>query len=264
LKKLTAGIFSAVILSSLLVVFAFTSIGTPTTGLEITETEVPNTDEQKRVNAELASMGLIPIDGKWWTPEALKIKNFQAQEGIQVPFQFGGWLTVEHYSISGALLSIQTIHNRVPNEGEDWIIQQTFKEGNAGETLDTDQIASICVTAEGGFVDTLETRTAVNFDSADALASNNCIADAAVSSTSQTAIIGALTFDAPTHVPASTTITGIGICQGSGTTPFAQCQDAQGAGAGILYSLINISDVTLESAETVDITYTMDYSSAGS
>lgn len=236
-------------------IFALTSIGSPT-NLQITE--------QERVDADLTALGLTNIDGKWWDAESLKIKNFVAKEGITIPFQLGGWLLVEHFDISGNLISTQEIHNRVVDQGEDFIIEQTFKEGNAGETVDADQLASICVTAEVGFVDTLETLVATVFDTNDALTETNCISDTSVTSSAQTAIIGALTFTGGTHVGNDDTITGIGICQGSGTTPFNQCADAQAAASGILFSTINISDVTLAASETVDITYTMDYSSSGS
>lgn len=178
--------------------------------------------------------------------------------------KFHGIVTVTHKDINGNVISEATYPNRVVDQGEDFLIDQSFKEGSAGETIDADQLASICVSAEVGFVDTSETKTAASFDTADGLSSTNCIADAAVTQTGQTAVIGALTFDAPTHVPAGTTITGIGICQGAAATPFANCADAQAGSSGILFAQINISDVTLAASETVDITYTLDLSSAGS
>ena len=76
------------------------------------------------------------------------------------------------------------------------------------------------------------------------------------------ATIGPLTFDAPTHVGASDTITGFGICQAT-TTPYADCEEGQGASAGEIFSVINSADRTLETSETVDITYTFDISSSG-
>lgn len=230
--------------------------------------ETQSLTPQEIVDLDLQKSGKVNIDGVWYSPDYLefqKTANKMISEGKSVPLQIGGIVTVIHNDESGNPITIQKLHNRVVDQGEDFIIDQVFKEGQAGETVDSDQIASICVTAEAAFVDTDETETAVTFDTDDGLAAqNNCIADAAVSQTSQTAIIGALTFDAPTHVPAATTITGIGICQGSGATPFSQCQDAQAASSGIIFSTINIADVTLQTSETVDITYTLDISSAGS
>jgi len=265
-------IFGIIAVCSVIVTSAFV-FGTANIGFEIVETDkVELSDnaiftvsaEQKRIDADLEARGFTLIDGKWWDEESLKIKEFIALEGINIPLQIGGWLTVEHYDSDRNLISKQIIHNRVVDEGEDFIIDQTFKEGTAGETADADQLATICVSAEVGFVDTSETKTAVSFDSADALTSTNCISDTSVTQSAQTAVIGAETFDAPTHVPNDTTITGIGICQGAAATPFNQCQDAQAGSTGIMLSQINIGDVTLAASETVDITYTLDLSSASS
>ena len=233
----------------------------------------PDTEEQRLINADLESQGLTLIDGKWYKEDyliqlrAIEIARLTAEaEGktFNAPLMLGGFAEVIHRDANNQIKSIQIIHNRVVDQGEDFLIDQVFKEGDAGETADADQIATICVTLEAGFVDTSEAMTATTFDTNDGLTSTNCISDSAVIQSAQTAQIGALTFDAPTHVPNSSVITGIGICQGAASTPFNQCADAQAASSGILFSIINISDVTLESAETVDITYTADFSSSGS
>lgn len=237
--------------------------------IQSTEISTITLTEQELVNQDLLNNGLTNIDGVWYDQEYLDFQKLAKQlisEGKSVPLQIGGIATAIHYNADRTqILSTQSVHNRVVDQGEDFLIQQAFKEGAAGETADADQIASICVSAEVSFVDTSETKTAANFDTSDNLgAVNNCISDAAVTSTSQTAIIGALTFDAPTHVPATTTITGIAICQGAAATPFNLCADAQAGSSGIMFSQVNIGDVTLASLETVDITYTLDISSAGS
>ena len=178
--------------------------------------------------------------------------------------KFHGILDVVKFDANGVEVSHDKYLNRVVDQGEDFLIDQSFKEGTAGETADADQLASICVSAEAGFVDTSETKTAATFDSADGLSTTNCIADSSVTQSSQTAVIGAETFSAGTHVPNDTTITGIGICQGAASTPFTNCADAQGGSAGILFAQINIADVTLATGETVQITYTLDLASSGS
>ena len=246
-------------------------IATPTS--ETIETQSIVLTEQQRVDAELADRGLTLIDGKWYSPsylaqmvaiEEMQVKADSEGWKFKAPLVLGGFANIIHKDAMGAILSSQTVHNRVPDQGEDFLIQQVFKEGNAGETVDADQIATICVSARVSFVDTSEGATASDFDTNDNLgAVNNCISDPAVSSTSQTAIIGALTFDAPTHVPNSTVITGIAICQGKSSTPFNLCVEAQPSD-GIMWAIIDIADVTLESGETVDITYTADFSSSGS
>jgi len=54
------------------------------------------------------------------------------------------------------------------------------------------------------------------------------------------------------------TITGIAICQNDTTdnTDFNNC-----ATEGIMFAVVDISDVTLATSETVDITYTFDITS---
>jgi len=173
-----------------------------------------------------------------------------------------GWFTIEHYDKDRNLLSTQTIHNRFLDVGEDFVIDQSFKEGTAGETVDADQIATICITDEVGFVDTSETLTAATFDTGNLITENNCISDAAVIQATQTAQIGPETFTCGgTNCADGDIITGIGICQGAAATPFLDCREAQAASSGILFAVVNIADVTLNAAETVDITYTWDISS---
>jgi len=247
------------VLSGLIAALAITSIALSL----YPDQSVSTLSEQERVDADLISRGYTIIDGVAVHPDNLASGEMTDDLGT-MDFKFGGWIIAEHYDIDGNLLSKQVLHNRVVDEGEDFIIDQVFKEGQAGETADADQIATICVSAEVSFVDTSETKTAATFDSADNLTETNCISDTTVNQTGQTAVIGALTFTGGTHVANGDTITGIGICQGAAATPFANCADAQAASSGILLSQINIADVTLNAAETVDITYTLDLSSASS
>lgn len=251
------------------VLFALSFIPNSNT-LEIQNIEL---SEQERIDLELTNRGMVNIDGVWYAQdyldqivnlEKLRLEAEAKGEVFNMPFLLGGVAEVVHKDANGKIISKQVLHNRVVDTGETFIIEQIFKEGNAGETVDADQLATICVTAEVAFVDTSETLIATTFDTNDGLTSTNCISDASVSVASQVATIGALTFDAPTHVPGSTAITGIAICQGAAATPFNQCQDAQAGGSGILYAVVNIVDVTLETSETVDITYNGDFASAGS
>lgn len=251
--------------------FSFTS-----NDVSIQEIEISQFSEQDRINAELSDRGMLLVNDVWYSPDHFKLQDMiekykieAAQNGLSfnAPLVLGGIITAAHYDADRNLISIQNVHNRVVDEGEDFLIEQLFKEGTAGEGADADQLATICVSARVGFVDTSEAATASDFDTNDNLGVvDNCIADAAVSVASQIATIGALTFDAPTHVPATTVITGIAICQGetANPTPFNLCVEAQAASSGIMFSIINIADVTLQTSETVDITYNLDVSSAGS
>lgn len=156
----------------------------------------------------------------------------------------------------------ERIHNRVVDEGEQFLLAQVFQSGAVKEASDGDLFSTICVTIEVAFVDTSEAETANGFDTGNTTTETNCIEDTAVVITSGVATIGPLTFDAPTHVGNSDEITGFGICQAT-TTPYADCEEGQPASAGEIFSVIDSAERTLESAETVDITYTFDISSAG-
>jgi len=86
---------------------------------------------------------------------------------------------------------------------------------------------------------------------------NRCIEDDVVVTTSGTAVIGALTFTGGTNVVNGDTIHGIGICQAvDGNSTYRSCSEQ-----GVLFAIIDTSDVTLNTAETVDITYTFDITS---
>lgn len=112
-----------------------------------------------------------------------------------------------------------------------------------------------------------DTRNAANFDTGNTITGvqKECKTDATVDTTTTqgNAVIGALTFTAggtaTENIAAGGTVNGIGICQAHNTNAdFKDC-----ATEGILFAIVNTSDVTLANAETVDITYTFDITSTG-
>jgi len=174
--------------------------------------------------------------------------------------------TIVQFDADGNEIYQESVHNRIVDTGETFLIDQTFKEGTAGETVDGDQIASICLTAEVGF-SVAETRVvggAGGFDTDDNIpaGNTNCISDTSVddAATQGEAVIGPETFQSGgTHVPDDTVVTGIGICQGSATTPFETCDDAQAASSGILFAAVAFgTSVTLGTGESLQVTYTFD------
>lgn len=182
-------------------------------------------------------------------------------------FNYYGMGTIIQFDADGNEIYQESVHNRIVDTGETFLIEQSFKEGTAGETVDADQIASICLTAEASFAP-VEGLTVATFDTNDNIAggNTNCISDTAVSTaTPQTAVIGPETFQSGgTHVPDGTIVTGIGICQGSGTTPFETCDDAQAAASGILFAAVAFgTSVTLGTGESLQVTYTFDATTSG-
>lgn len=169
--------------------------------------------------------------------------------------KFYGFVTLVAYDENRNEVLSQTVHNRLVDTGETFLLEATFTEGTA--PTDVNQIGAICL-IEDASVDEIETHTAAFFDGNNTISATNCVVDAAVDlSTQGLAVIGMTQFIGGTHTTAGDTINGIGICQGNaGSSPYALC-----ATAGILFAVIDTSDVTLAASETVDITYTFNMTS---
>ena len=187
-------------------------------------------------------------------------------------FAMWGMAEVIVYDADGDEVLRNTVHNRVMDEGEDFLVKQVFKDGTVPEALDIDQIGSICLSKHAtfsGFTPTgaTETEGANTFDTNSGLATElNCKDDAAVdvSGNGIAVIVETLTYTdnlagAGTHV-----ITNIGICQADGSagaTNFDDCEGAQTAPLGILFAQIDIIDFTMQAAgEQATITYTFNIS----
>jgi len=167
-----------------------------------------------------------------------------------------GMLTLVNYDENGNEVFSQTIHNRLVNTGETFLLEATFREGTA--PAEGVQIGAICI-AQGTIDDADEAETAADFDTANSQTGGvNCkiTATVDVTTTQGTAIIGPLTFDAPTNITSGETIDGIGICN-SAAADYTDCATA----SGILFAIIDTANVTLLAAETVQITYTFDITS---
>lgn len=186
--------------------------------------------------------------------------NVDANEAQITHYGMG---TIIQFDADGNEIYQESVHNKIVDTGETFLIEQTFNEGTAGETIDADQISSICLTAEGSFTP-VEGLTVATFDTNDNIpgGNTNCIFDTAVdaSTTQGEAVIGPETFNSGgTNVPDGTIVTGIGICQGSGTNPFETCAAAQSAPVGILFAAVAFgSSVTLGAGESLQVTYTFD------
>ena len=143
------------------------------------------------------------------------------------------------------------------DDGEKEILEQVFADGSITATVDNVQIRSMCVAT--GTELTTESDNAVAFVSANGLggAETNCIeADFTINSDG-TADSAANVFTAGVHVVSTSVISSIGMCSGeAGSNPHAGC-------SGVLFAVVDTSDVTLTGSESVTITYTFDISSPG-
>jgi hypothetical protein len=170
--------------------------------------------------------------------------------------KFFGAAEMTMYDTQGNEKFTQTVHNRLLDIGENYLLMGAFRNGTT--IADATSLGSICLT--NGTLSNVETITAADFDGYESLTTNNCKIDTDVAISGGTAVIGPLNFEAGTggdNVDAGTTIKGIGICESSGSADFNDCA----TNSGILFAQVATSDVTLQSGESVDVTYTFDISS---
>jgi hypothetical protein len=201
-------------------------------------------------NYLLASIGLAAVFVMGVIP---------ADISSQVDSKFYGTATLVLNDANGNEVFTQTVHNRVLDAGEDFLIEAAFEDGTA--RAEASSIGSICISS-GTIVDNDETYLVGAFDTANAITEANCEQDNTVTTTGSTAVIGPLNFEAATNdnnLGAGDTVTGIGICQNvvADNNDYNNC-----ATSGILFAIVNTSDVTLASGESVDVTYTFDLTSA--
>ena len=202
-----------------------------------------------------------------------------AAPGAELPALYG-IATIAHHDADGNVLATQTVHNRLLNAGEDYILQQVFMDGQS--SADTAQIGAICLSADdgGSIIEGLDAATfnANHVADADTVASaggdstiaasdtRECLTDATVASSGQIATIGPLTFTANNTASPDASrsnwkpdvpIKMIGICQGFAAANAASCTEP-------LFAAVDINDVTLNVGETLTVTYTFDMSSDSS
>lgn len=184
--------------------------------------------------------------------------NFIALQGEQ-PVLFYGAGTATLLDSEGNEQFSQTIHNRLVDNGEDFLIDAVFQDGS-GDKADNEQIGAICISTGVIVID--ETRTATQFDTANGLTETNCLEDTTVTTLTSVATVNPATFTCgETNCTDDDIITGFAVCQNDASfdVPFADC-----ATEGIMFANIDLSpDITLALDETLDITYTFDVSSSG-
>jgi len=168
-----------------------------------------------------------------------------------------GHATLVQHDAEGNEVFTQTVHNRLADTGEIFMLQSSFSEGTS-TGIDSNAIGAICIT-NAGAVSVSESATAQGFADDNNISGagiNSCITDNAVDITTVTsqATIGPLTFQSGTHIKVGDTVKGIGICQSaSDDSKFRSCTKT-----GILFAVLTTSDVTLTGTESVQITYNFD------
>ena len=168
-----------------------------------------------------------------------------------------GIATIVLKDSTGDILFKNEIHNQVVDVGTGYMLDQTF--GDAGtDVADANQVDTICVSnasAPAGATD--DTATAATFNTENTLTSNNCKGNIVFTTAATTAGSGTQTFSATTHFPAGTVVGGIGVCGNgaNGAGPFADCDTT--ANQAPLLAVVDTTNVTVNTGESVDITYTL-------
>jgi len=150
----------------------------------------------------------------------------------------------------------QTVHNRLLDLGENYIIAQAF-QGGAADVIDANQIGAICVTDVTTIV---EGSVAGDFSGVNngLTGAPHCLIAAPSHPDTGITVLGAVTFTGGTNIGVDETIRSIAICGNNGGADYADC-DASSSGLAI--AAITTSAVQLGNTETVDITHTFELSS---
>ena len=179
-------------------------------------------------------------------------------DNIQEDGKFYGAANLLVRDAAGNELFQQTVHNRLLDTGENYIVTQTFV-GGGDPALDNTQMSAICVT---NVTTVSETDTATTF-SRPAMSLNgtdHCLVSTPNLVGDGQVIIGPLQFTGGANIGPGETIRSIAIC--SNNDDAGNYSDCINGGLNpIAFAAIVTSSVQLGATETVDITYTFDMSS---
>ncbi len=158
--------------------------------------------------------------------------------------------------VTGLVIFENVIHNEVLDYGTGFMLNQTFNDADGVDVAEANQIDHICVT-DAATVVVLDTEKIADFigDASTILGSNgNGCKTTAFVVTATTATSATLNFAADdTSFANDSTVTGIGICTGAGSDNDV-CETIN---IGLLFAVVDTSDVTVGTGESVDITYTL-------
>jgi len=153
----------------------------------------------------------------------------------------------------GNVLMTQTVHNRITDQGETFIIDQVFDTATAAATDDI-RVGAICIISNS---DSVFSETAVDTTTNNiAGGTNHCHQTTSISTGTSTASTAATVFTAGTDFDAGETISGILICQkAAGDGDFAECFTPN---PSVALAALDLNNVTVTGTDTITITYTFD------
>ncbi len=178
-------------------------------------------------------------------------------DNIQEDGKFYGAAHLLIRDAAGNELFTQTVHNRLLDTGENYIVNQTFV-GGSEPLADNTQMSAICVT---NVTTVSETDTAATFSrpAMNLNGTNHCHPSTPNIPNDGTVQLGPLQFVGGTDIGPGETIRSIAICTDNGGAPYPDCDFP--ANNAIAFAAIVTSSVQLGNTETVDVTYTFDMSS---
>lgn len=216
---------------------------------------------------KIFSIGLFTLFLTLVTPSSSSI--FDTSDGSTLTM-YGMANLVQRDGVTGDITFEQTVHNAITNEGEAYLLNQTFNTtSQIGDR--TSNIGSICITDNQLDLTTtaamaaLELLTATSAETllVDSYATDTipCISDVDAnlilitsSATASTATIGPLKFTSNVNLDDGGYIRALLICE-TGSTD--KCTDT-------LFAVVNTTAVQLTGLDSIDLTYTFDITSSTS
>ena len=191
------------------------------------------------------------------------------------PVMYGA-ANVELADADGNVRMSQTVHNRVTDEGERFLIDQVFDTGDAAFT-GPERVAYICIISDS-YTGYSESTTALDqhdnqpsrnvgsvdgTDPADRVSNYFlCSAGRGVDdSAGSTAVLGPVTYVADENIGSNQAIGGFVVCN---SPTGSECDIRQGFDNNAAFAAIDINDIRLQSAgDSLTISYTFDISTPG-
>ena len=182
------------------------------------------------------------------------------------PMMYGA-ANVELRGADGDVKMSQTVHNRVTDEGERFLIDQVFDTGDATDF----RVNAICIISDSytGYSESTtaqdqhDNKPSTNVGSVDSTDPADRVSERSLcagpsrtdDSGGSTAVIASVDFVADENVGSNQAIGGFVVCNLPGSL------DCAITSAGIAFAAIDINDIRLQSAgDSLDITYTFDIS----
>ncbi len=154
----------------------------------------------------------------------------------------------------GNTLMKQTVHNRITDEGETYLINQVFDTG-VTQQADNGRIGAICIyeTSDSNIVEGTVSTLTNNLTDA---GGEFCHVTTAITNSAQTAVTDAEVYTSGIDFSSGETISALLIC--AKNLDDLDFQDCSTPTADVALAALVITNVTVSNSDTITITYTFD------